>query len=216
LPSSPRLTEVRQTRKLTWTREPRIRNFNDWTIVVDSRSSESGNVENYHVHKSVVGVGHRGSKHFLEAFKANSCGNATTVVGLEPQAAKAFPAMLDYMYSFNREPLKITTSNAVSLRYLGNFLGVGSIFEEANQFIKKDMGKDNLHAYLKDAQAYKDGKLIKAAIQMAAGEWQGSTDSEGLQGEFSRFNTLLSRAEEMGLYDDLSKRESRSDIRQCG
>lgn len=41
------------------------------------------------------------------------------------------------------------------------------------------MSKDNVHIYLKDAKVFKDEKLIKAAIELAARELDSFIDSKG-------------------------------------
>jgi hypothetical protein len=95
---------------------------------------------------------------------------ASTIIELDYRAAKAFPDMLDNMYGCNGKSLKVTTTTAVSLRYLGDFFGARKMFDEVNAFIKKDMGQDNVHMYLKDALAFRDKQLIKAATDFGESE----------------------------------------------
>ena len=119
-----------------WSREQSEKFFTDSSIVVVTGWSESDTVDTYYVHRGVVGIGPRGSDYLLDVMvdKASEVGTSSTIVlELDRRAVDVFPDMLDYMYGFNSEPLKITTATAVSLRYLSDFLGVPTMFEEVNE-----------------------------------------------------------------------------------
>jgi hypothetical protein len=191
----------KDTGKLTWTKEP-TGNFSDWAIAVVTGWSETDTVETYYVHKTVVGIGHRGSGYFLESFQKGSTSNGrgTTIVELERRAANAFPDMLDYIYAFNGKPLKIKTTTAVSLLHLAKLFGVRSMIEEAHAFLQDDLSNDKAHIYLKDAQYYKDDKLSRGIFEFVARELGGSINTGQSTSELSCFKELLSRDQQLELY----------------
>jgi hypothetical protein len=181
------------TARLTWTREPKD-NFSDWIIVVTTATARS----NYFVHKNILGAGHRGSKYFNKVFKTST--RSKSRIGLLDSAARAFPDMLDFIYSFQSESVKISTDTAVALRYLSDFFGVPTLFNDANAFIQEDMNKNNIHRYLREAQAFKDEELVLATMAIVVRAWEGVINQSMPREEFSPYIDLLPPQQQLHLF----------------
>ena len=129
----------------------------------------------YHVHKSVLGLGPRGSRYFLNVFRSGKIlaesQSSTSYLNLELSAAQAFPAMLDFMYSTNKEKVKASSETAVALRHLANYFEIPPLYESVNEFIRIDVSGNNIHIYLKEAMAYQDDKIFDATLNVAAKNW---------------------------------------------
>jgi hypothetical protein len=115
--------DLQQT-TLTWRLEPE-ESFSDWKIEVTTvkdallkipqdvepaakrprndyqNELEAATVEVYHVHKHMLGAGPRSSLYFARMFRSqmSETNTSTSKIELDDAAAKAFPLMLDYMYS---------------------------------------------------------------------------------------------------------------------
>jgi hypothetical protein len=167
--SSSHVRRVLATRSLIWTTD-RQDNFSDWILLIirTGVSWETSNVDTYHIHKSVVGVGPRPSLFLLDQFAAQDSVYVrnTSSVEMFSQAADLVPTMLDYIYGMRGEPLHITTTTATGLRYLADKFGVESMFQEVNEFIQRDLNESTVDTYNNDAVLFKDKKLMQAAIRL--------------------------------------------------
>jgi hypothetical protein len=151
----------------------------------------------YNIHKLIVGAGPRGSQYFLRLFQSNQtmteAQSRTSKIELESSAAVAFLTMLDFMYapycaqySSSCSDTRVISSDivasthmAVALRYLAQYFGVPTLFDSVNQFIQKDMKKDNIHIYLKEAIIYVDDKIIDSTMKVASWTWPVLLVEEG-------------------------------------
>eukprot|EP00586_Coscinodiscus_wailesii_P021376 CAMPEP_0172506032 /NCGR_PEP_ID=MMETSP1066-20121228/191362_1 /TAXON_ID=671091 /ORGANISM="Coscinodiscus wailesii, Strain CCMP2513" /LENGTH=192 /DNA_ID=CAMNT_0013282879 /DNA_START=74 /DNA_END=649 /DNA_ORIENTATION=+ len=148
--------------KLSW-RQDKDESFSDWTIIV---KTEDGAETEYSVHKVVLGTGLKQSEYFAKMFRTPHIKEATTrtsVITLDDAAAKAFPIMLDYIYS-DRDALEASSEIATALRYLSNYFGVRALFERVNNFIRDDLIIDNLPVYVEAATLYNDDAMISTLI----------------------------------------------------
>ena len=193
---------------LSWSLDPN-KNFVDWTIVVTSMPSSgedsvtmemSGNEEGpskkaktdsetttYYVHKAILGLGPRSSSYFRNLFSTNGMVESVSSesrLELHPSAAKAFPAMLDFMYA---NPLSArnrgidvaaTTETAVALRHLATYFDIPSLIHYVNSFIEKDMNKGNIHIYVDEAQMYHDETVVNQTMAIASKNWRNLFISE--------------------------------------
>ena len=144
--------------------------FSDWTIEIISsgQDGESGEVEGYivsqtyHVHKYILAFGARRSDYFVKLFKTaenyNESNTNTSRIELNPIAAKAFPNLLDYLYS-PHEPLKADTETATALCSLGEYFQISPLRIDAVEFCKVDMSVENVHIYYEHCRALKDDKV---------------------------------------------------------
>jgi hypothetical protein len=157
------------TRSLMWTTD-RQSNFSDWTLLIIrvGVSWETSNVDTYHIHKSVVGVGPRPSHFLLDHFEDQESVfvRNTSSVELFSQAADLVPTMLDHIYGMRGEPLHITTATATALRYLADKFGVETMFREVNEFIQRDLNGSTVDTYNNDAELFKDKQLMQAAFRL--------------------------------------------------
>ena len=161
----------------------------------------------YHVHKAVIGLGPRGSQYFLNVFRMKGLresDSSTTTLQLQPSAAKAFPVMLDYMYTnpLSRDSdVEATSDTAVALRHLANYFGVPTLHTSVNEFIDSDLNASNVHIYLKEAQIYHDDKLIDAALSIVADNWRDIlVSSDGESYEIPDYIKNLPQSKQIALF----------------
>jgi hypothetical protein len=166
--------EVSRWQFLAWRLDPQ-KSFSDWKVEVTRingvKDSREGKIfETYHVHRCFLGAGPRQSDYFNGVFQANNLEESQSGVSrfdLEESAADAFPAFLDYIYSFN--DVDVTTESAVALRHLGNYFGVSCLFNAVSIFIiEQDLNEENVHIYCAEALLYHDLEIVDACMKMAA------------------------------------------------
>lgn len=92
---------------------------------------------------------------------------STTRFEIERLAAKAFPALLDYMYS-TKGKLDITTDTATALFALSAQLGIKSLRRKVREFWMKDLSMENLSTYYGHARVFKDSKILGYAENYCA------------------------------------------------
>lgn len=141
----------------------------------------------YFVHRAKLAVGPRRSEFFVNLFKRiNNSENMneqrgppdyhgrlqgnpnSTMIELIPTAASCFSVMLDYIYSSEGTPLRITTQSAVALRQLASSFGVREMFRETTQFIKTDLNTETSTTYLLEATKFQNKKIQQTAIEIIA------------------------------------------------
>jgi hypothetical protein len=134
---------------------------------------------------------------------------------LSGSAAAAFPVLLDFIYGINGESVPVCTETAVPLRYLGDYFGVSSLFNEVNKFIHNDINRSkNVHLYLKDAQEYNDDDLVHATLRIAFQFWRGLLLKQGERGDCSPFMDLLSESQQQEVLE-LARGSDPSDGFKC-
>ena len=202
--------------------------FSDWTIIVQSQKTKEaasfnlpaeddgksvslaeveGTVETtYHVRKHVLGAGPRGSQYFARLFQGNGgmteSKDGISRIKLEPSAADAFPHMLDFVYDRRYpEDAKATSSTAVALRFLSMYLGIPTLFDNINQFIERDLHRNNLHTYLQEARIYQ-GDAIVSATQQRAGEScdEFPVDDDAISCLHPTYMSLLTQSEQLEVW----------------
>jgi hypothetical protein len=204
--------------KLTWTRELKD-NFSDWSITI-RHSKKRGTktftrVDQYYVHRNIVGAGNHASKYFYELFKKGKPSGSNADIELSGSAAAAFPVLLDFIYGINGgEGVEVCTENVVPLRYLGNYFGVSSLFNEVNNFIQNDINRNNVHLYLKDAQEYNDEDLVQATLRIAIQFMSGLLMNQGGRGDVSPFMDLLNESQKQEVLE-LARGSDGSDSFKC-
>jgi hypothetical protein len=194
-----------QPKTLTWRRDPED-SFSDWTIVVNQKSGVECEAEveqppaTYHIHKNIVGAGRRSSEYFRKVFQnkeLEESKTSTTILELETSAARAFPDMLDFIYT--QKIVCLSSNSAVAVRHLASYFCVPTLFQHTNKFIQKDVGTSNIHVYLKEALLYLDDKMIRATMEVAANSWMflAPTDSSAI--EPARYLELLPQEKQLEL-----------------
>ena len=159
--SSPRhhaLSQETEDDALTWRLDPET-SLSDWTIRITNK--DDGTIKDFHVHKNMLAVGGRKSEYFATVFKttARDANPATvTDISMATTAITSMPALLDFMYS--SDPLRVTTSNALGLRYLSRKLGVKKAFDIAMEFIHMDISLATVSQYYMDSSNLKDEKIM--------------------------------------------------------
>jgi hypothetical protein len=134
-------------------------------------TKESSEMEMYHIHKCIVGLGPRSSQYLLEQFE-NCCSSSSyqdsCSLDLKREEADLIPTLLDYIYSLDGKPLKVSTTSAAGLRHLADMLGVETLFKEINEFIQSDMDETNVNIYHREALRFDDEQLLEATSKLRA------------------------------------------------
>lgn len=155
-----------------WRGDPK-ETFSDWTLEIvvkvnadepsqpkRSKKKKTANGEGpstelterittYHVHKSTLAYGARKSEYFANLFRAATEGRCSegnesvSRIELEPLAALAFPALLDFIYA-PELPLKVTIKTATALHSLGDYFDIRHLRWEARQFVLKNFALSNI------------------------------------------------------------------------
>lgn len=118
-------------------------------------------VTTYHVHKCSLAYGTRKSEYFARLFKSANAGvfnesnSRMSRIELEPLAASAFPAFLDYIYA-PENPLKISTNAATALHSLGEYFEIRHLRWDARQFCLQDLSLTNLDTYYEHAMVFQN------------------------------------------------------------
>lgn len=163
--------------RLNWRLDPSD-GYSDWTIEItsqqqttdDDSNKERKTVDTYHVHKNILSVGSRKSEYFSRLFQNGSFAeaqNQTSRIELEAIAAKAFPKLLDHVYS-QESALCIDTFSATALHYLGEYFEMRRLRWEAKQFWRKDLSLQTCGTYYEHASIFQDEKILQAVASVCA------------------------------------------------
>lgn len=183
-----------QTDRLHWREEDPAESLSDWNIEIVHHqapaavatairkneksvlSSITGKEEEvitktYHVHKVILAQGPRRSEYFFRLFRDGGrffeSKTATSRIDLVEIAAKAFPQLLDYMYSIDGN-LEITTENATALFWLGQYFEIRRLRWDALQFCIKDMSAQTCGTYYEHAFLEQNHKILGMASKFCA------------------------------------------------
>lgn len=107
----------------------------------------------YYVHKHVLSVGTKGGAYFVKLFREDA---EISSMDLRPKAARAFPAMLDFVYS-QEDELQISPANTFGLLELGHFFGIPALTKKVLDFCECSISMDLCETW------YEDGKDSPAA-----------------------------------------------------
>ncbi len=102
-------------------REPPGISDSDWMLSIES--IPSGNVKQYHVHKTVLVNGYKRGDYFVNLFGYQGPDREArlqTPIKIHEDAADFVPQMLDYMYSLD-DNLEICSDTAAGLAHLSQF-----------------------------------------------------------------------------------------------
>lgn len=148
--------------RFPWTQEPSEPGlYSDWTIEVFTSSTVDDSVDEscpsparlrYAVHRQQLDLK---SLYFRQVFADSNSAfcegtNRESVIELPHLAVEAFEDMLDYLYSSERT-LAITTSNAVGLFFLSDYLQIQTLGERVKLFIKEDLCMMTCASYFQQA-----------------------------------------------------------------
>lgn len=161
---------------LSWSLDPENKCMSDYKIIINTVATSTSQEQEvvYHVHKLILTLGPRKSLYFARLFRSGievaEHARNTSSIELEPSAAKAFPKMLDFMYSPNKEDEGefVTPEDAVVLRHLASYFDVEALYDEVTQFMRNDLTNipTNAPLYVADAILYRDDKILEAASSL--------------------------------------------------
>jgi len=83
--------------------------------------------------------------------------------------------MLDHIYTGH---CMVGTKNAVALRSLSKYFGIRTLFDITAEFIKGNIETKNAHIYLLEGTVYQDEKIITAAKDLCAREFDSLSDKQ--------------------------------------
>lgn len=125
----------------------------------------------YHVHKVILAKGPRRSEYFFRLFRDGGrfaeSETATSRIDLVEIAAKAFPQLLDYMYSIDGKQ-EVTTENASALPWLGQYFEMRRLRWDALQFCINDLSAQTCGTYYEHALLLQNHKLWGIASKFCA------------------------------------------------
>jgi len=163
---------------LSW-RLPAEESHSDWTIEIVEANATGGEDDGttrasrvYNVHKNVLSVGPKKSLYFERLFQNKNFAESdskTSRIELEKLAAKAFPTLLDYLYS-QEHKLELTTDNASALSFLGQYFEMHRLRWEASRFCKNDMSLETVATYYQHAKIFLDEKISKLVAKKCCDE----------------------------------------------
>ena len=149
--------------RLSWRTDPE-ESHSDWTIEI--LVGEQKIHGTYHVHKSMLSVRSQYFAHLLSNKNFSEHRTSTSRIELEELAAKAFPIMLDYLYSLwddGKPP--IMHENAVALHYLGGYFEVRGLRKKARDFWKKRIAPDHFAILYEHAKLFHDNKAYRSIVK---------------------------------------------------
>jgi hypothetical protein len=161
--------------RLGWRLSPE-ESLSDWTIqIVYHKTDCDGNISNktdtYHVHKYFLGVGPRKSEYFVRLFQDGGrfaeSKTQTSCIEFDEIAAKAFPLLLDFLYSPDAE-VQLTTENATALHSMAKYFDIRYLRWKTNEFWRKGMTIATCGTYYEHAWILQDEKILKAASAKCA------------------------------------------------
>ena len=171
------LSDLEENKRLHWRMDPE-ESLSDWTIVIclvgDYDKTEIKKTVHYHVHRNILSVGPKRCDYFARLFKNNKSNNSfkeyrskTSRVQLHPLAAAAFPAFLDYLYSWN-DQIDLSYKNAAALRFLGKYFGADRVSRKAELYWKNSMTTQECVLYYEHSKVFSDEDLAAAVIRKCA------------------------------------------------
>jgi hypothetical protein len=159
-----------------WRLDP-VDSFSDWVIEVLSEEDEI--LSTFHVHKAALAAGSRKSSYFLALFQTKQNFKEQALCKsrfkLKDTAAKALPAMLDFMYDAK---LNFTIENAVALLHLAGYFGIPTLTDAVSNFSSQMMAWDTAHVFLSEAIKYHDEKTIDQAKKVCVENFHYLTESQ--------------------------------------
>jgi hypothetical protein len=159
--------------KSLWRQDPE-ESLSDWTIEISYEGKNNKTkTDTYHVHRALLAAGPRKSEYFARLFQDGGrfaeSNNKTSQIELEQISAKAFPQLLDYLYSVDA-PLEIWTDTATALHHLGGYFEIRRLRWDAKQFWQRDLKASNCGTYLEHARILNDDKVKEAAAKKCRDE----------------------------------------------
>lgn len=127
--------------------------------------------KDYHVHRVFLASGPRKSEYFTTLFSTQAATmeqeQQMTVLTLPETACRAFDQFLDFVYG-GKDALQMSSSTAVALHYLADYMQVEQLHEVTRQFIEVHLAERNVHVYCSQALYYNVDWLVEQCIQWAA------------------------------------------------
>jgi len=159
---------------LSWRLVPDV-SLSDWVIKVETEGADPLQYQEYHCHRSYLGVGPRSCTYFARLFASPNSftegKTSTSTLLLKANAAQAMPAFLDFVYSSDAD-LDICTESSISLLELSNYLGCRACFTEVQGFIQGDLSVKTSPLYIREASVFAADKVLSAAIKVCAASFE--------------------------------------------
>ncbi|KAG7355142.1 hypothetical protein IV203_004498 [Nitzschia inconspicua] len=146
----------------SWREDPEV-SESDWTMIIES--VPSGDINKYHVHKTVARDFFVSLFEFTE--KEETLEKENSTIKVHEDAACLIPEMLDYMYSLDDE-LTITSDTAAALSHLSQFFGIKQLAKHVLIFMRDDICVENMNVYLNTAMAFDDLQTLKLCADRCA------------------------------------------------
>jgi len=135
--------------KLSWKSDPEA-SFSDWTIKVIYENE----MDVYHVHRNIVGYGHRKSEFLLREFREQvqdiDYESETNVTHLQLSAtqARVFPMVLDFMYYTKEAKQTLTAERACNVFKCAELLEIQALQKAIADFYTKNLSLKNMGEFM--------------------------------------------------------------------
>jgi len=178
---------------LSWRLVPDV-SLSDWVIKVETEGADPLQYQEYHCHRSYLGVGPRSCTYFARLFASPNSftegKTSTSTLLLKANAAQAMPAFLDFVYSSDAD-LDICTESSISLLELSNYLGCRACFTEVQGFIQGDLSVKTSPLYIREASVFAADKVLSAAIKVCAASFEEVSEESLMELEPHLFETVV-------------------------
>lgn len=145
-------------------------NLSDFKVSIKTMRSKS--VDEYHIHKHIIGVGPRRSEVLEAVFRSSA--HPWTEITVVDEATALLPSVLDFMYCNDYE-LELQTGNVLAYRYLANLARIPSILTRTSDFVLKDMRIENMATYISQSSLFRD-EVVTRLIAARCGEEIGEIE----------------------------------------
>jgi len=155
-------------KNISWRSNPKD-SFSDWKVEI--KHKETGKVDNYHLHRNILGYGARKSEYFAIQFQEDCVVNGyyetkspqVTQLDLPAAWADMFPMVLDFLYYNREKTLKLTAHRSCAMYKWAEFLGIPALKRTIEDFYNKNISLKNFGRFMASAVQMKAGPLVVAS-----------------------------------------------------
>jgi len=134
--------------------------LSDWTIEITNEEDDVVTI--YYVHLLIVGAGQWSSEHFQQFLEmkqpVEEVQGSTSEISLQGSAARAFPEMLNHMYTGE---CNLSGENALAMLFLAKRFLIPTLHAAVVEFIKEDTSPSSVSFYLSEVRLFRDDKMVK-------------------------------------------------------
>jgi len=162
--NKPTMVDPDEEEEAVW-RNDSSKCISDFTIKI--RNKPTGDEDVYNVHKYCLMFGERKSGYFVGCLNDGGKFSEKSEVELElhDAAARAFPSLLDYVYTGKHE--EPSPEEAVALLHLGNYFWIPDLVEKMKEFVFDQMSLETLTLNLPTIIDFKRDEGMESIYELA-------------------------------------------------